>query len=111
MSQPQLPTEDLWSHVDTCGSVENDSAVSWLKDAACGSLPLDQLDIFFVKAGMTIGGNALALCQACAVRSQCLAHARLHDISNGYFGGVSPSARRAHSRGPESDSYGDRGVP
>ena len=72
--------------------------VGWLDDAACGSLPLDQLEVFFVKAGHTIGSTALALCQRCPVRPECLDHARRHDISYGYFGGVSPSARRAESR-------------
>ena len=103
MSQPQNPTEGEWSNELTSGAAENDSAMSWLDDAACGSLPLDQLEIFFVKAGRTIGGNALALCRGCAVRLQCLQHARQHDILNGYFGGVSPSARRAHSNNDTND--------
>jgi WhiB family transcriptional regulator, redox-sensing transcriptional regulator len=67
----------------------------WLSDAACGSLPLDQLDLFFVTVGRTIGERARALCEGCTVRSQCLAHAQDHEIANGYFGGASPSARRA----------------
>lgn len=97
MTQPRNLTERELSHEVTSGAAENDSAMSWLDDAACGSLPLDQIEIFFVKAGRTIGETALALCRGCAVRLQCLEHAQQHDILNGYFGGVSPSARRAHS--------------
>jgi WhiB family redox-sensing transcriptional regulator len=79
-------------------TTDNDTNTSWLDDAACAALPLEQLELFFVKAGITIDASTLALCQGCVVRSQCLEHARRHDIMNGYFGGVSPSARRADSR-------------
>jgi len=69
----------------------------WLDDAACGSLPLDQLNIFFVEAGRTIAASTVALCAKCPVRSECLEHAYTHEIFSGYFGGVSPGRRRVMS--------------
>ena len=82
----------------------DDPNVGWLSDAACGSLPLDQLDLFFVGAGRTIAPDTLAICRACTVRSQCLAHAEQHEITNGYFGGLSPSARQAGTGIPNDET-------
>jgi WhiB family redox-sensing transcriptional regulator len=70
----------------------------WLNDAACGDLPLEQLNIFFVEAGRTIAASTVALCAKCPVRAECLDHAYRHDIFSGYFGGVSPGRRRILSR-------------
>ena len=69
----------------------------WLEEAACGSLPLDQLNMFFVEAGRTIASSTVALCQGCPVRVQCLDHAYRNEILSGYFGGVSPGRRRVLS--------------
>jgi hypothetical protein len=66
----------------------------WLDDAACGHLPLEQLNMFFVEAGRTISANTVALCATCPVRRDCLDHAYKHEIFSGYFGGVSPGRRR-----------------
>jgi len=67
----------------------------WLDDAACGNLPLDQLNMFFVEAGRTIASSTIALCSKCPVRMECLDHAYEHEILSGYFGGVSPGRRRS----------------
>jgi hypothetical protein len=56
--------------------------------------------------GQTIGERALALCRRCAVRSQCLDHALHHEITSGYFGGESPSVRRAQPL-PQPSASGD----
>jgi WhiB family redox-sensing transcriptional regulator len=69
----------------------------WLDDAACGSLPLEQLNFFFVEAGRTIAASTVAMCRQCPVRQQCLAHAYSNEIASGYFGGVSPGQRRVLS--------------
>lgn len=70
----------------------------WLDDAACGNLPLEQLNMFFVEAGRTIASSTIALCQQCPVRQDCLDHAYRNDILSGYFGGVSPGRRRTVSQ-------------
>ncbi len=69
----------------------------WLDDAACGDVPLDQLNMFFVEAGRTIKSTTIALCKGCPVRARCLEYAYQHDIVSGYFGGVSPGRRRSVS--------------
>ena len=81
----------------------------WLDRAACGDLPLDQLNIFFVEAGRTIASSTVAMCAKCPVRRECLNHAYKHDIVSGYFGGVSPGRRRilSHSEAlAEIDALG-----
>jgi WhiB family redox-sensing transcriptional regulator len=75
--------------------IERAPELTWLDDAACGNLPLDQLPLFFVEAGRTIAAETKALCRGCPVRHQCLDHAYAHQIASGYFGGISPGRRRA----------------
>lgn len=70
----------------------------WLDDAACGNLPLDQLQMFFVEAGRTIVASTIAMCSRCPVRAQCLDHAYRHEIVSGYFGGISPGRRKTMTR-------------
>jgi len=69
----------------------------WLDLAACSELGLDQLDLFFVEAGRTIGASTVAMCRRCPVRRDCLDHAYRHDVVSGYFGGMSPGRRRVLS--------------
>jgi WhiB family redox-sensing transcriptional regulator len=66
----------------------------WLDEAACGNLPLEQLNMFFVEAGHAIAATTIAMCRRCPVRSECLEHAYGNDIASGYFGGASPGQRR-----------------
>jgi WhiB family redox-sensing transcriptional regulator len=83
---------------DIANFVENSADNAWVDQAACGDLPLDQLDLFFVEAGRTLSREAAALCAGCAVRQECLDHAVSREIGGGYFGGMSPSKRRAEHR-------------
>lgn len=83
---------------DLAAVVEQSHVDVWVAHAACGDLELDQLDMFFVDAGRTLSSEAAALCRTCPVRSECLEHAYAREISGGYFGGMSPSKRRAGSR-------------
>ncbi|MCU1398092.1 MAG: Transcriptional regulator WhiB [Acidimicrobiales bacterium] len=69
----------------------------WLDDAACGDLPLEALNIFFVEAGRSIAASTVAMCAKCPVRAACLDHAYRHEIVGGYFGGISPGQRRSLS--------------
>lgn len=85
---PDNPLSDL---------IEQAPELPWLDDAACGELELDQLPLFFVEAGRTIAAETVALCRRCPVRRECLDHAYTHQISSGYFGGVSPGRRRTLS--------------
>ena len=75
--------------------IENANEYSSLRDAACGDLGLDALDQFFVEAGRSLSRETVALCNGCPVRAECLQHAYDHEIAGGYFGGVSPTKRRA----------------
>lgn len=74
--------------------IENTQEAVWLREAACGDLGTDALDMFFVDAGKSLSKEAVALCERCPVRADCLAHAYHQDIAGGYFGGISPSKRR-----------------
>lgn len=83
---------------DLSALIENTAELGWLGRAACGSLGLDQLNMFFVDAGRTLSPEAAALCRTCPVRRECLGHAYANEIAGGYYGGVSPSRRRSLSR-------------
>ncbi len=78
--------------------IEHTDNDGWIARAACGDLELDQLDMFFVEAGRSLSKEAVALCEGCPVRSECLEHATARDITGGYFGGISPSKRRSNAR-------------
>lgn len=77
--------------------IDHTADMSWLLRCACGDLPLEELNLFFVEAGKTISPGTVALCRSCDVRSECLDHAYRAQISNGYFGGMSPGKRRSTS--------------
>lgn len=74
--------------------IEGSNELPWLREAACRNLELDRLDLFFVDAGRTLSKEGKAICGRCPVRSACLSYAYQHDISGGYFGGMSPARRR-----------------
>ena len=78
--------------------IEQSGADGWVARAACGDLSIDHLDLFFVEAGRSLSKEAAAMCNACEVRAECLNHAYERDITGGYFGGHSPSKRRADLR-------------
>jgi WhiB family transcriptional regulator, redox-sensing transcriptional regulator len=66
--------------------------LSWLDDAACADRSWTE---FFVEAGHTISPEVLTLCGGCPVRVDCLKHAYDNDHRSGYFGGMSPGARKS----------------
>lgn len=90
-------------HHELAALIESSPEFTWLEDAACGDLELDQLDLFFVEAGRTLSREAAAICERCPVRSDCFDHAASRDIAGGYFGGVSPSKRRRMVAADHSD--------
>lgn len=90
-------------HTSLGAFIEAAPDMPWLDDAACGGLPLEQLNMFFVEAGRTIASSTVALCQKCVVRKECLDHAYRNDILSGYFGGVSPGRRRVLSLAESSE--------
>lgn len=74
--------------------IEHAPELSWLPEAACADLSVRRLELFFVDAGRTLSKEAVAICERCPVRVDCLRHAYDHEIAGGYFGGVSPAMRR-----------------
>lgn len=80
---------------DLAELIENAADYTWLRHAACGDLALDDLDQFFVEAGRSLSKETLQLCGTCAVRADCIKHAYTNEIAGGYFGGTSPTKRRA----------------
>ncbi len=80
--------------MDLASLIEGSNELPWLRDAACRELDLNRLDLFFVDAGRTLSKEGKAICGRCPVRSECLSYAYHHDISGGYFGGLSPTKRR-----------------
>ncbi len=80
--------------MDLASLIEGSNELPWLREAACRELELDRLDLFFVDAGRTLSKEGKAICGRCTVRSACLSYAYHHEISGGYFGGLSPAKRR-----------------
>jgi WhiB family transcriptional regulator, redox-sensing transcriptional regulator len=72
-----------------------EAAGKWQAEAACRHLPTD---LFFpVGRGARARAQtrlAKEICQACAVRSQCLAHALVSNARYGVFGGLAEEERR-----------------
>ena len=72
--------------------------MSWFKDAACTSAPLDW---FFPRAGGDYR-KGKAICATCPVRDDCLAH-NLDNFDSkddfGLWGGTTPSERRVMREG------------
>lgn len=79
---------------DLARLIEHTQEATWLREAACGELGIEALDMFFVDAGKSLSKEAVALCEGCPARADCLRHAYTQDIAGGYFGGMSPSKRR-----------------
>ena len=79
---------------DLATIIEQAPEMPWLDRAACASLGVERLDLFFVDAGKSLSPEAKALCAGCEVRRDCLMHAYERDIVGGYFGGLSPTKRR-----------------
>jgi hypothetical protein len=94
MSATAAPGNTNASHSSLGEFIHATPEMPWLDDAACGSLPLEQLNMFFVEAGRTIASSTITMCQRCPVRAQCLDHAYSNEILSGYFGGISPGQRR-----------------
>jgi hypothetical protein len=69
-----------------------DERFGWLDRTACVDLDIDD---FFVPAGHAISEDTLNVCRGCPVRIDCLRHVYTHEVSNGYFGGLSPGQRRS----------------
>jgi WhiB family transcriptional regulator, redox-sensing transcriptional regulator len=90
-----LPTDAASMDVATVHDLAAVPDMPWLDAALCGDLPLDQLDLFFVEAGRTIVSSTIALCRRCPSRRACLDHAYRNELTSGFFGGISPSRRRA----------------
>lgn len=67
---------------------------AWVHDAACADLGVEAIDGFFVEAGGRLDNAHARMCAGCTVRNECLGHAVRGGIMAGYFGGVSPTARR-----------------
>lgn len=94
MSANPAPGNATASHSSLGEFIDSTPEMPWLDQAACGNLPLDQLNMFFVEAGRTIASSTITLCQRCPVRTECLDHAYRNEILSGYFGGISPGQRR-----------------
>ena len=80
--------------MDLASLIEGSNELPWLRDAACRELELERLDLFFVDAGRTLSKQAKAMCAGCDARVACLTYAYRHEITGGYFGGLSPAKRR-----------------
>lgn len=71
--------------------IMNAQTLEWLRDSACEDMDPDD---FFVVAGHTIDPAALNVCRRCPVREECLRYVYERNHTAGYFGGISPGARR-----------------
>jgi WhiB family redox-sensing transcriptional regulator len=80
--------------MDLASLIEGSNELPWLRDAACRELDLERLDLFFVDAGRTLSKQAKAICAGCEAKVDCLTYAYRHEITGGYFGGLSPAKRR-----------------
>jgi WhiB family redox-sensing transcriptional regulator len=66
----------------------------WMNDAACEGA---DLDLFFPTRGEATKA-AVAYCNACPVKAECLEYALDHFEHHGIWGGVSERARRTMRR-------------
>ena len=76
--------------------------MSWFKDAACTSAPLDW---FFPGVGGDYR-NGKPICESCPVRQECLDYALdTFDVKDdfGLWGGTTPSERRGMRQGRETE--------
>lgn len=79
---------------DLATIIEQAPEMSWIDRAACSTLGVERLDLFFVDAGKSLSSEALEMCRGCAARRDCLEHAYDRELAGGYFGGLSPTKRR-----------------
>jgi WhiB family redox-sensing transcriptional regulator len=77
--------------------IEQAPEMEWLDDAACSTLDVSHIDLFFVSAGKSMSSDALALCEGCPSRRPCLEYAYEREIAGGYYGGISPAKRRSQT--------------
>lgn len=75
----------------------------WAIEAACGSV---ESDLFFPAAADY--APALAVCEACPVRSECLDHALAHGETEGVWGGKTPQERKRLRRKVQRDARQSR---
>ncbi|HWL44754.1 MAG TPA: WhiB family transcriptional regulator [Ilumatobacter sp.] len=83
---------DLNSLTELIAAVDD---AEWVRGAACADLGVEAIDRFFVDAGGRLTDDTQQMCATCPVRTECLGHAVRGEINAGYFGGVSPTRRRA----------------
>lgn len=97
-----MPTSsDLANIIETAPDLE------WLDSAACSTLDIERLDLFFVSAGKSLSSEAKALCASCPSRRACLTHAYDREIAGGYFAAVSPAQRRSMTLDEALESIGE----
>lgn len=72
----------------------HDEVPSWIARARCRGLDLTD---FFQRNQHTARG-ALAICNSCNVRSECLQYAIENDMDYGVWGGLTERQRRAVAR-------------
>ena len=83
---------------DLATLIESAPDLPWVLRAACGDLPLEDVDRFFVETGQVLTAETARLCAGCPVHTECLSHALALDLRGGYFAGLSPNARLTLTR-------------
>jgi WhiB family redox-sensing transcriptional regulator len=68
--------------------------MSWFEYAACKDMDTDD---FFPEKGQNIG-DLRKVCESCPVRGRCLEYAIKHNLTDGLWGGYSPSQRETIKR-------------
>jgi len=92
---------------DLADIIETAPDLEWLDRAACSSLDIGRLDLFFVSAGKSLSSEARELCAGCPSRRACLTHAYDREIAGGYFAAVSPAQRRSMTLDEALHSIGE----
>jgi WhiB family redox-sensing transcriptional regulator len=65
---------------------------TWMRDGLCAASPTP--DLWFPEPGQPDAARkAKAICRACPVKAQCLAHAMAMGILHGIWGGTAPEER------------------
>lgn len=68
---------------------------NWVARAACVHDDAADLSGYFPPEGASPPDHLLRLCLDCPVRRDCLEHAIRGDFTAGWFGGLSPTDRKA----------------
>lgn len=63
----------------------------WMKRRGCADLSINDM---FVSTGRMLDPEVEDVCRRCPVRAQCVVRAYTMNATKGYFGGLSPSARK-----------------